>query len=274
MDPQKYIPVAAKEEIMHEKEIDPNNPYITTPTTPRISQTFSTPPDYPTHPPLSTSFSHPPSSSSNIITPYTLSQAKNLVFLTLFHSIFLLWWILSIFLGIYSTPTKEDDDPNEQGITPAFSSQLLKFRISLIGMIPAFLISLFKATALKRVYNNQRLSEESRRLTVDINNNEDEDDENGGGGYYNPFKYGKQHLLIGKWWEEYIEWERLFNLCLHIFAMVITIWLAVGKFRGYIRPRGPFDDAICAFSDPRAFAGEEVVEVVFWFTYQYDWGTK
>ncbi|KAF3107971.1 hypothetical protein TWF102_011456 [Orbilia oligospora] len=264
MDPENYIPVDSAEGIMNDKEIEPNNPYITTtpsaPTTPRTSQTFpSTPPDYPIHqPPLTTTtfFSQNP---PKIITPYTISQAKNLTLLTSIHTFFLLWWTLSIFIGIYSTPTKDDYDPNEHGITPAFASQLLRFRISLIGIVPAALISLFKLTVLPRLFNNQRVSEEYKRLTVDTNHNTEEDEIYGLNtqGYAEYLKYGKPHLLVGQWWEKYIEWERLMNLCLHVFGMVVTIWLAVGKFRGYIRPRGPFDDAICAFSDPRAYAGDE-----------------
>ncbi|KAK6360964.1 hypothetical protein TWF730_007079 [Orbilia blumenaviensis] len=249
MDLEKYTKHSHKEEMdvtaMSDKELDTGDPYITTPSesrSPRASlnyQPVSSPPAYPTN-----SLDANPV-LDNDIARYTTTQTKRLSILSAVHSFLLAWWIIAIILGIYYTPVQEDYDPNEHGSSAAFQTQLKHFRIALIGGVPAVLISLGKLVLFKRIFKSQRVSEESRRLAADIDGNYSP----GSGGY------GNSRLLIGKWWEGYFEQERAMQLVMHLFGMILTIWLAVGKFRGYIRPRGPFDDAICAFSDPRAYGG-------------------
>ncbi|KAK6498359.1 hypothetical protein TWF481_010951 [Arthrobotrys musiformis] len=247
MDTEDYIPVAGDVNDMAEKEQEPK-PYITTDSpTPRPSQasyhpiTPSSPPPYPVR-------HSPPSYLSGKLTAYTPYQTQHLSAATAAHIITLLWWLINLIIGIILTPGEEDYDQNEHGSSAAFARQLTYFRLSLVGAVPAFLLTWVKAIVLPRVHRGQLQSEESRRLAEDIDINEVYTDDT--------HHYGQRtELLLGKWWETYVERERLVGILTHLLAFAVTVWLATGHFRGYIRPRGPFDDAICAFSDPRASMG-------------------
>ncbi|KAK6330032.1 hypothetical protein TWF718_003459 [Orbilia javanica] len=238
MDSEGYIPVSNHDdETIADKDLDPP------PTTPPPHQPhpYLSPPDYPL--PL------PPAAH-----PYTPTETKHLLTTTLLQSLSLTLCLISTFLGIHNTPTEEDYDPNEHGSTSAFRLQLLNFRITLLGLIPAFLIYLVKTFWLPRVLERRRTCEESRRLADDID------------GEYNPYAspYAPSsspadrevERTVAFWWRMHLLLERSMVFALYVFAVVVSIWLAVGKFRGYIRPRGPFDDAICAFSDPRVMGGD------------------
>ncbi|KAK6514628.1 hypothetical protein TWF281_004826 [Arthrobotrys megalospora] len=240
MDGEQYLPdtdmATTEDVVMADKELE-SSPYITTPSTPRASITYqpvSNPPEYPAYP-LDTT-----QPLDNNIIRYSPSQTQKLAILSLIQAVSLGWWMLAIIFGIYYTPTEDDYDSNEHGSTAAFQKQLIDFRVSLVGLVPAFIISLLKLLILPRLFEKQRNTEESRRLASDID----------GAFHYDP--YEKSELMVGRWWMGYIKFMKIMEVWLHVMGLVVTIWLAVGGFRGYIKPRGPFDDAICAFSDPAA----------------------